>query len=477
MNVLVYVVDALRADHLSSYGYDRETTPNIDALCEDGIRYEQCFSTATWTRPASVSLLTGAYPPTHGVRHREHRFPPDLPRLPQLLSEAGYETVGISTMGNVSTTLGYDVGFDSYHDLYKDDDIIEKRKESSTTRERLVHEDRDEIALPRAEDITERLEPIYDDPSENLFAFCWSIDPHMPLDPPEGYRTFLDSAYDGPINGSFKSMPEELADDDISRLIDLYDSEISYVDAQIGAIVDELQRKGLYDETLLVVVGDHGEAFHEHETIFHGNVPYDEVLHVPLVIKPPGSNADSGTVSDMVSIVDICPTILDVLDIDTRPACVQGQVVAPFNESPDDVPVFSETQLREFKPAYRTVRTDRWKYINTEWPPLTDVIRGLYAHRGEISNLRFMLATLRDSLYSEIFDTEDELLYEVSSDPCEQRTLAAEQPEKTAQYRSRLDEWLDECATLREDIAEAMDTEDEIDAATAEQLKQLGYVD
>jgi arylsulfatase A-like enzyme len=477
MNVLVYVVDALRADHLSAYGYDRETTPNIDALCEDAVRYENCFSTATWTRPASVSLLTGAYPPTHGVRHREHRFPPELPRFPQTLSEAGFETVGVSTMGNVSTTLGYDVGFDSYHDLYKDDEIVRKRKRTSTKREQLAHEDRDEIALPRAEDITERLEPVYDDPPEDLFAFCWSIDTHMPLDPPEGYRQFMDSAYDGPVDGSFESMPEELTDVDISHLVDLYDSEISYVDAQIGKLIDTLKRQGVYDDSVVVVVGDHGEAFREHETIFHGNFPYDEVLHVPLVIKPPANDGTSETVSDIVSIVDIFPTVLDMLGIDDRPACTQGQVLAPFAETPTDRPVYSETQLRGFKPAYRAVRTDRWKYIDIERPALVDVLRGLHIHRDSLPHARFVLATLRDGLYGELFDMDDEFLYDLSADPSERQNLATERPTDIAEWQDQLREWLDECAALHEEVVGSTDTGADIDADTEEQLKQLGYVD
>lgn len=476
MNVLLYVIDCLRSDHLSCYGYSRETTPHIDAVADDGIRYERCFTPTTWTRPASVSLLTGMYPPAHGVRHRESRFPRELERLPQSLAAAGFDTLGVSTMGNVSSALGYDVGFDTYHDLYKNDEIVRKRTNVSTEQEKLLFEDRERIALPRAEDITEHLTRAYEnaDADDDLFSFCWGIDLHMPLDPPESHRGFLDSTYSGPIDGSFESLPDDPDETDRRRLRDLYDAELRYTDEQFGNVVQTLKSEDTYDESLIIVVGDHGEAFGEHGTLFHGGCPYDELLHVPLVIKPPDSGETPETVSDLTSLIDIYPTVLEALEIEPRPEHVQGQAVRPFGTDARDTPVYSETQLRDFKPAYYSVRTDRWKYIDIRRPSPTEVLRRMYAHRESLPGPRFVLSVLRDSLYDEVRGV-DKHLYDVETDPDEQRDLSTEQSAVAERLERHLDDWLVECDRVNDEVAGS--TSVDIDAGTQEQLKQLGYTE
>lgn len=476
MNVLIYVVDCLRSDHLSCYGYQHETTPNIDALAADGVRYEQCFAPATWTRPVSVSLLTGMYPPTHGVRQREDTFSPDLPRLSKSLVDAGFETVGVSTMGNVSSTLGYDVGFDQYFDLYKEEEIIRKRSQSSTTHERLWYEDREKIALPRAEDINDYLIPVLEKTDSDLFSFCWSIDPHMPLDPPEEHRDFLDPTYNGPIDGSHGSIPNDPTDADLEHLRALYDGEIRYTDRQVGQLIEKLKHEEEYEESLIILLGDHGEAFGEHDFLFHGNRPYDELLHVPLVVKPPadfGLNGES--VSELVSLIDVFPTVLDLVGLGQPPKGVQGRVLPPFGPTDGNRAIFSETQLRDIKPAYRSVRTDRWKYIEIDRPSLSHTLSQLYKQRDTLPNLRYTLAVIRNALYGDILDSTDMLLFDLASDPGEHRNLAAENPENIDRLQRRLDNWLLDCERLNNELAASDDGE--IDAATAEQLRQLGYTE
>ncbi|WP_266081604.1 sulfatase-like hydrolase/transferase [Haladaptatus caseinilyticus] len=476
MNVLLYVIDCLRSDHVSSYGYSRETTPNIDSVAADGIRYTECSTPATWTRPVSVSLLTGSYPSTHGVRHRDNIFPSNLKRLPQYLSESGFETVGVSTMGNVSSALGYNIGFDSYHDIYKDEEIIQKRRRTSTDREKLLHEEQEEIALPRAEDITDQLVPIIQQADHDLFSFAWSIDPHMPLDPPETHRDFLDEEYSGPIDGSFESLPNEFSSADIKRLQDLYDCEIKYTDEQFGNIIDELKSNGEYEESLIIVLGDHGEAYYEHDHIFHGSCPHDEVLSVPLIIKPPKEFTQRGMeVTEPVSLIDVCPTILDIVGIDPQVDHMQGQKIPPFGNTETDRCVFAETQTWDFSPSYQAVRDNRWKYIEINRPPFFDVLRKMYAHRKELSGKKYILKVLKDSLFDEIYSEPDKLLYDLQNDPQEQENLIEARPEIGEKFESILSDWVDECYRLNQKIEDS--TDDEIDSGTMEQLKQLGYAD
>ena len=154
-NVLIYIVDALRADHLSCYGYHRPTSPNIDALAADpaAVRFTQAFAPSTWTKPVAASILSGCYPPAHGVRTRSDLFLRSVPRLPLLLQEAGYRTAGVSTIGNVSSSLGFALGFDQFVDLYKDPALAQQREVSNTGAWKLYFEEDTTVVLPLAEDV------------------------------------------------------------------------------------------------------------------------------------------------------------------------------------------------------------------------------------------------------------------------------------------------------------------------------------
>lgn len=492
MNVVVYVVDSLRSDHLSCYGHSRTTTPNLDALAGDGLRYERCYTPSTWTRPVSVSLLTGAYPPAHGVRRRDDAFPADLERLPGLLRERGVRTVGVSAMGNVSSTLGYDVGFDSFADLYKEEAIVAKRRRASTEVEQLDHEARETIALPRSADVVDRVLEAFEAGNEDcgddeegvatgesdgagLFAFCWSIDPHLPFDPPEGFREYVDPDYAGPIDGSFESLPDDPSTADLDHLRNLYDGEVRYVDEQIGRLVERLQSLGAYEDTLLIVLGDHGEAFYEHDVVFHGTVPYEELLHVPLIVKPPAGRTPPETVSGVVSLVDVVPTVLDALGIEDRLPLSQGRLLPPFGERRPGRAVFSETQLRDFEAGHRSVSTGRWKYVRTETPPPGFVLRRLLEERESIPGYRYALATVRDSVLATADGGVEEYLYDVEADPAERSNLVDERRAVADRLRGELEEWLLACDRHRS-VGHGAESA-EIDAGTAEQLKQLGYTE
>ena len=475
MNVLVYVVDCLRRGHVSCYGHDRETTPTVDALAEEGIRYDRCYAPSTWTRPSSVSLLTGTYPPTHGARHREHHFPADVETLPGLLSRAGLRTVGISAMANVSSALGYDAGFDEFVDLYREERVLDRREQVSTARQRLHHEDADRVALPRAEDVNEHLLPRLEAADDDVFAFCWSIDPHMPLDPPERHRGFLDPGYDGPVDGSFESLPDRFSPSDVARLQDLYDGEVRYADEQLGELVDALRDVDRYDDTAVVVLGDHGEAFGEHGFHFHGNRPHEELLRVPLVIKPPGGRESPAVVSELASLVDVLPTVLAAIGADVRPAAAEGCVLPPFGPPEPDRPVYSETQVRDVEAAHVSVREGRFKYIRTETPPPGFVCRRLYETRGTVPHARYALSTLRDSLRAVVTGRRREWLYDLETDPDERRNLIEERHPAADRLRRLVDEWLGEpfepvTGGRGPRIAD-------LDPGTSEQLRRLGYTE
>lgn len=477
MNVLIYVLDALRADHLSCYGYNRETTPNLDAIAEDGTIYENCFSPATWTKPVGASLLTGAYPPTHGVRKREDIFNANITRLPEFLSEEGFTTAGFSTMGNVSQSLGYDWGFDHFEDLYKDPDIVDKRATKKTDSEELEHEDQTRVALPRAEDLTDHASDWLErHDGDDYFMFCWSIEPHIPYDPPPGFQDFTDDSYDGSVNGSRERLPDVETDADLEQLRALYDGEIRYNDAEFARLIDRLQERGEYDETLIIVCGDHGDAFKEHGQLTHGHLPYDELSHVPLMIKPPETtDITQGTVNEIASLVDVAPTVLKATDVLADKKTIQGRALPPFGSPGTSAPVFSETRSRDIYPAFYSVRTERWKYMEVDKPDrsietLTETIKQVY-NRGLISEI------VKHPLYyyRRYRHDQDCYLYDIVEDPAEKENLIQEAPETAADLESQLQSWLKECEAIRESVEQRMSND--IDEATDNQLRQLGYID
>lgn len=476
MNVLVYVMDAVRADHVSCYGYDRETTPTIDALAADGVRYERCFSPATWTKPVGASLLTGAYPPAHGTRSRADVFDARITRLPEILSEHGLTTAGFSTMGNVSATLGHDRGFDKYVDLYKDPEIVAKRRTKAPESEELDQESESEIALPRAADLTNRVNEWLTPDTAPFFAFCWSIEPHIPYDPPEGFREYTSPSYDGPVDGSRQSLSDVETDADLDQLIGLYDGGIAYNDHELGQIIDRLKQFDIYDETLIVILGDHGDAFNEHGRLTHGHLPYDELIHVPMIIKPPVAHDDHPAVIDeIVSLVDVFPTMGAAVGKNTFPESVQGRPLPPYGPEGSSAPVYSETRLRDVYPVFYSVRTERWKYMEVNEPDkslqtLVETARQLY-RRGLISDI------LRNPLYylRRYHHSENRYLYDLAADPEEQQNLIHERTTRADELKQKLNTWLTESEQLYDSLDEVSGMS--IDEQTSEQLKQLGYVD
>ncbi len=468
MNVLVYVVDALRADHLSCYGYDRETTPAIDSLAADGVRYARCFSPATWTKPVAASLLSGVSPPTHRTRTRSDLFDsPAVEALPERLAARGYATGAVSAMGNVSTATGFDRGFDEFVDLYREPGVVERRATTTGADEELDHESASTIALPRAADVNEYLLDWLDSVDGPFFAFCWAIDPHVPYDPPPEHRTYTDPDYDGAVDGSRDCLPAVDDGADRRQLEALYDGEIAYTDARLGDLVERLRASGAYEDTMVVVVGDHGEAFGEHGRLTHGHHPYDELLHVPLVVKPPGG-ADGVVVEEVTSLVDVLPTVLAAVDGELPSDSFDGRPLPPFGPAGTSAPVFSETQLRDAYPRFSSVRTERWKFIRVDSP---GTIRGAAALLQNRIDAGTLLDLVRHPLfYLRRYSSGDPVrLYDLSADPGEHENVADDHPEEARRFEDRLDSWLD-----GHDDAPRSGT---VDEETERQLQKLGYVD
>jgi arylsulfatase A-like enzyme len=336
-DVFVYLVDTLRADALGVYGSRRPTSPRIDEFSRDAVVYERAYSASAWTLPATFSVLSGLYPSQHGVTVPGQRLAPDRqPWLPELLSRRGYETMGISQWLLGGDLFGLDRGFESFYL-----DIRQSAKNpSATARWFLWHN-----LLRRRH------------PDRPLFTYLHVVDPHA-LYRPEGEDARFAREQPG-------TLPPQLYDPnlfltgghgrnlaDVEHLRALYDGEVHAADRAFGTFVDLLKFFGLYDRSVIVLVGDHGEEFYEHGGFDHGRTLYDELLRVPLIVKLPSSGHGGTRIGAPVSLVDVAPTIAALAG-----AAAAG--AAPAGKSFDGVPLPQAAVAGERRrPIYAETRAD-----------------------------------------------------------------------------------------------------------------------
>jgi arylsulfatase A-like enzyme len=341
-HLLLVTVDTLRADYLSSYGYDRPTTPAIDALLAGGTRFERVLAPVPRTTQSLASLLTGAYPHGHGVRVLFDRLASDVPYLPELARAVGYQTVAVVSNHVLTGERGLDRGFTTY------DAAPDARGAAATTRAALRHLD----ATPMDEG--------------PLFVWVHYIDPHMPYYPPLDLVDAFDPGYTGRYRSHFGSQPggvgpqaypaglgkervvfaNPLSDEENAHVRRLYAADIRQVDDAIGDLLAGL-RERFGPDWLVVFTSDHGESLGEHDFSYdHGDYVYNPSLHVPLgIVLPPGQEKGPESIDEWVSLVDVAPTVAELLGVELEGASVEGRSLVPYLRGVvgSSEPVFAET--------------------------------------------------------------------------------------------------------------------------------------
>lgn len=288
-NVVIYLVDTLRADRLGCYGYSKPTSPHLDRFAEGATLFETAIAQAPWTRPSVASVLTGMNPLEHRVRTLESRLPDAAETLPERLRAAGYRTAAFSTNWHVSTEAGLAQGFDDFDFNPQDPDSV------AVNRRVLAWLDRNRGSKP-------------------FFLYIHALDPHAPYTPPPDLRRrFAPGAppHAGTIEGLrgiYKARGERRFAL-IAEIAPLYDAEIAANDRSFGALLSALKERGLFEESLIVFVSDHGEALGEHRDFGHARSLYAEELDVPLVVKLPFQTR-GGRSTRLAQHVDLLPTVL-----------------------------------------------------------------------------------------------------------------------------------------------------------------------
>ena len=338
-NLLLVSLDTVRADRLGSYHYAQAQTPRLDALAASGLRFEHASTVAPLTLPAHSSLMTGTFPAWHGVRDNGGFYlDDDQLTLAEMLRERGFRTGGFVGAFVLDRRWGISQGFDRYFDDFD----LDKYENASMM---------DTIQRPGGEVVDHALEWLKADATQPFFAWVHLYDAHTPYEAPEPYRSRFPRTRDG-----------------------AYDAEISSADAQVGRLVDALRDAGRLDDTLIVVVGDHGEMLGEHGEPTHGFFIYEGATRIPLVISGPGVPA--AVISDQVRIVDVAPTALSLLGVPV-PKPVQGADLMPLARGQHlGLIAHSESWYPRYHYGWselRAIQDGRFKLIRAPRPELYDL--------------------------------------------------------------------------------------------------------
>jgi arylsulfatase A-like enzyme len=321
-NVLVLVVDALRADHLSCYGYGRQTSPNIDRIAEAGVVFENAYAVAPYTLPAHASMLTGLYPNEHGVEWQTSTALRDgpYPTLGEALLARGYRTAGFSANTYWFTReQGFGRGFMHFEDFYHSTLDRALRTFYGRVFEIEVMRRLGYVDIPARkhapDNIRSLLSWIDGDRTRPFFAFINFMDVHDPRLPPQPFRgQFANGGSPGGLlNWRVNGEDPQLTPEQVQSEIDAYDGAIAYLDDQIGHLLDELHARGLAENTLIILTSDHGDAFGEHGMFLHGHSLYQEEIRVPLIVWRPGQAPANVRVSQPSSHAAIPATVLDLI--------------------------------------------------------------------------------------------------------------------------------------------------------------------
>jgi arylsulfatase A-like enzyme len=416
-NVVIIAIDSLRASHLGCYGYDKPTSPNIDALAKESVVFDRAFAPGIPTMPSFTTMLSGLHPYRHGITAHSsgQRLSECIVPLPQVARQGGYVTIGIDNLAVQGNGRGswFSRGFDFYSGyLYKP-----------------FSNQSEQIADRALRFITD-----YKDKPFLLFVHLW--DPHTPYGPPKPFDTLHyhpdkpDTS--APSMDEIKAISPEYYEaflgemnlkvaDDYDYVVAQYDGEISYVDTQVGRILDHLKTSGLWDNTIVVLMSDHGECFGEGDVYFDHHGLYDAVLRVALMCHMPGG-ITTGRSSAIVSTEDILPTLMDLCGWEgpTEYALTGRSFGAALCANETFLGRDRIFGVESSRQASLCLRTEKWKYIL----PITEDARG---------------NPLVD-IYGQPRDPSP-LLFDLENDPGEKHDVSAQFPDVLTALSQDLADW------------------------------------
>lgn len=454
-NILLIVMDAAKANHLSCYGYHRPTTPHLEQFAQRCVVYDTAISPANWSLPAHASIFTGLYPSRHGA-HDQHKYlTPEHPTMAEILSSKGYHTLAFCYNDYVGPATSLERGFREFNP------VAERGPRYLRDLSQIL--DRGAAAMLGLQDsgaryINRQLEAALrrlQRASQPFFMFVHYSEPHIPYKPPEKYNRHLPQGTSrrgarrvNQDQWQYFAHPASMNELDFEILTALYDAELAYLDTRIAQVLDWLEASEILDQTMVIITADHGENIGDHQMMGHAYCLYDTLLHVPLIIHYPAGVMQAGRVGHQVQTLDLLPTLMTMLGDSSSEAyhSLQGKDLlsatrrefAIAEQEHPDLRVFNkrfpDVDVSRYERALRMIRTDRVKYI--------------WASDGKHE------------------------LYDLKADPGEQHNIIAERPQIAAALDQRLTKWRNsfEAATP---IDEHPEFEEEVKA----RLRALGYLE
>ncbi len=455
-------MDAVRADHLSCYGHHHKTSPNIDRLAKKSVLFEKAFSTAEWSYPSHASIFTGKYPSYHKTLGKDISLHKENMTIAEILSRNGYETIGISSNTLLSPINGFNKGFQKY--LLREDSqrilahVRMARRNPKDFIRTLIY-GFDWYTRQNIETIKDFLNRRSQ--RNPFFLFTNFYNCHTPYDPPRPFkRRFCGSLSEPPLNvmkyitrkiagqtgekirdsafdirklnliageyGQFSFMAKEfeMSEEEWKVVKSWYDGGICYLDHHLGELIDFLQCKGIFENTLLIILSDHGDNFGEHGLAGHQFCLYDSLLHVPLIMVYPNVIPSGRRISSLVSTIDIFPTILDILNIKGYRNDIQGRSLFPFKNRRIHDFIYAECGE-----SVTSIPTDSIQFKRLR-PKLKTYDKGSKCLRTE--SYKYILSA-----------DQNEELYDIQKDPFEKVNIANRHPDKTKYFRKQLENAID----------------------------------
>ena len=467
-NVILYVIDTLRADHLSCYGYGRPTSPHIDSLADKGVLFERCIAQAPWTAPSAASYLSSLYPTTHKVsvkQNPEGRLLDSMPIIPEVLKKYGFVNAAFISNPMVNSQRNLVRGYDSLYYI----DVLNAEL----------------YAEPSSKILSEQIASwLKDNHKKRFFLYVHAMDPHEPYDPPspydtmfqkeeagagkmkrltKAYRQFI-SAWKESGQDSFEKFKSNYPPGQLKMISDkfrieqaLYDGEIAHNDYQLGKLIQLLKQSGIQKDTILIVIADHGEEFFEKGFRSHGHSLHSSLVHVPLIFHYPPLVAQGKRISRPVQLIDVFPSLLDLLDI-VLPKTLQGHSLAPLMGDGDCEQHLGFSHRGEF-----------WN-----WRSFTDMIPRIYGDETHCLVDRQWKAVYR--VFQGKANTIE--LYDLDEDHGEKNDLSATEQALARQYEEILVKRISEQEAAYEELHRDNHSQEEtlVDVDELRKLKSLGYV-
>ena len=438
-NVILISLDTLRADHVGCYGYTFPTTPRIDAFAKGAANFDTAYATAPWTLPSHGSIFTGMYPLIHKADTINSPMASFPPTLAEVLAENGYKTAAVVAAPFLTKRYKLDRGFHYYDQTMADQrDNKTAKLAGKTTRKGLKYIDKMKGS------------PFF------LMLHYWDI--HHPYNPKEEYLNIFDPDYQGTVDGFnikdrldfVPGMPPR----DLRHMIALYDGEIRYTDDGVGAFLDGLAQRGLDKNTLVIITSDHGEEFLDHGGRAHLAQCWDETIKVPLIIKAPWAKVYKEKLDAPVSLVDLFPTIIELLGLEHNSEWIDGLSLAGYMTKGTGLPdrnIFAETKLGRVT-EFRKGRKSSWAVM------ITSDLRKSHVYK----HMKFG--------FRKFFD--------LRTDPSEQNDLFSIDKEAKL-FSEKLDQSRKEMIRRRLKMRRAAGEVEkiELDSNFKDKLKSLGYIE